>query len=113
MTLSEYQQQAQRTAGERAGHDKIDNGVLGLCGEAGEVADLWKKHRHQGHPLDRLRMVDELGDVLWYIAELASGLNVTLEDIARNNVLKLQARYPDGFEAARSIHRGALEGHND
>ena len=115
MTLNEYQRLAQRTSNEE--HDefvtialkKIDNGILGLCGETGECADVWKKARHQGHPLDREKLIKEAGDVLWYVAELAAGLGVTLEEIATRNIEKLRNRYPDGFTAERSIHREGTE----
>lgn len=112
MTLNEYQRLAQRTSNEE--HDdfktlalkKIDNGVLGLCGESGECADVWKKARHQGHKLNVDDLAKECGDVLWYAAELAAGLGLTLEEIARRNIAKLENRYPEGhFEAARSINR--------
>lgn len=112
LTLNEYQRLAQRTSNEE--HDdfknvalkKIDNGILGLCGETGECADLWKKSRHQGHTLDVDKLADECGDVLWYVAELAAGLGLTLEEVARRNVAKLEKRYPKGrFEAERSINR--------
>ena len=115
MTLNEYQRLAQRTSNEE--HDefatiylkKIDNGILGLCGETGECADIWKKARHQGHQLDREKLIKEAGDVLWYVAELAAGLGVTLEEIASLNIEKLRSRYPDGFAAERSIHREGTE----
>lgn len=115
MTLNEYQRLAQRTTNEE--HDgfvsisikKIDNGILGLCGESGECADCWKKARHQGHQFDREKLIKEAGDVLWYVAELAAGLGVTLEEIATRNIEKLRSRYPDGFAAERSIHREGTE----
>lgn len=106
MTLNEYQQLAQRTSNralERKGH--ILNGVLGLSGEAGECADLVKKHYFQdARPIENA-LIDELGDVLWYVAETASALDVTLESIAIHNVEKLKKRYPVGFDAERSLHR--------
>lgn len=106
MTLSEYQKLAQRTSSAVTMGDKICNGVLGLSGESGEVADILKKYYFQGHQLDKEHMIDEAGDVLWYIAELAVGLGVTLEDIAKHNIEKLEKRYPKlKFEAERSIHR--------
>ena len=106
MTLNEYQELAQRTSNkalDQRGH--LFNGVLGLSGEAGECADLVKKHYFQdGRPMiDRL--VDELGDVLWYVAETAAAMNVTLEEVAQRNVEKLKRRYPEGFEAENSLHR--------
>lgn len=105
MTLDDYQRLAQRTANETEQEKKLDNGILGLCGEVGEIADQIKKYRHQGHDLDRGHMIEELGDVLWYCAELAAGLGTTLDQAAEANVEKLRARYPDGFDAERSRNR--------
>ena len=106
MTLNEYQELAQRTSNKTLdirGH--LFNGVLGLAGEAGECADLMKKHYFQDdRPFVHL-LEDELGDVLWYVAETAAALGVTLEEVARRNVEKLCRRYPDGFDADRSLHR--------
>lgn len=115
MTLNEYQQLAQRTSNDEPGFfpsvaaKKIDNGVLGMAGEGGECADIWKKHLHQGHPFDQKKMIKEAGDVLWYVAELAAGLGITLEEIAARNIAKLGNRYPQGFDAERSIHREGTE----
>ena len=105
MTLNEYQQAAQRTSTTRQSMFQIINGIMGLFGEGGELADVYKKYAFQGHEFDRDHMAKELGDVLWYVAETASGLGMTLEEIAQMNIDKLKARYPDGFEADRSLHR--------
>lgn len=105
MRMNEYQLLAQRTANTKTRSGKIENGILGLCGETGECADLWKKHMHQGHELDADKLIVELGDVLWYCAELASGLGVSLEDVAQINVEKLKRRYPEGFDPERSRNR--------
>lgn len=110
MNLNEYQQLAQRTSGDtRPASDKIQNGVLGMCGEAGECADMLKKYFFQGHELNREKLAEEVGDVLWYIAETAAGLGVSLEEIAQRNIDKLKARYPQGFDPERSIHRPEYE----
>ena len=106
MELNEYQKLAQRTANDQTKWGKIENGCLGLAGEAGECCDLLKKYLFQGHELDEERMAEELGDVLWYCAELAAGLGLTLEEVARRNVEKLKRRYPEGFDAERSRNRG-------
>jgi NTP pyrophosphatase (non-canonical NTP hydrolase) len=106
MTLNEYQELAQRTSNkalDNKGH--LFNGVLGLAGEAGECADLVKKCYFQdARPIDD-DLIDELGDVLWYVAETAMALGLTLEEVAVRNVEKLKKRYPEGFEAERSLHR--------
>lgn len=105
MTINDYQRLAQRTASTKVPSSKIENGILGLCGETGEIADVYKKYLYQGHELDREHMAEELGDVCWYVAELAAGLGVTLEEVIRQNIEKLRKRYPDGFDAERSMHR--------
>lgn len=104
MTFVEYQVLAQRTSLDD-GHDRILNGCMGLCGESGECIDILKKNRMQYHQLDKQKLVEELGDVMWYCAELATGLGMALDDIARANIEKLRKRYPEGFTPERSIHR--------
>ena len=81
------------------------NGVMGLCGEAGEAIDIVKKHLAQGHELDREGLIKELGDVAWYLAETAWALDVPLEAVLQRNLDKLRARYPEGFDSERSIGR--------
>ena len=107
MTLAEYQALAQRTSNAGKRSDKLENACLGLAGECGEACDIVKKALFQGHALDRAGLIEEAGDVLWYLAELAAGLGVSLEDIAVQNVMKLRRRYPNGFDAGRSRNRGA------
>ena len=106
MKLNEYQALAQRTSNralEMKGH--LLNGVLGLAGEAGECADLVKKHCYQDARPIRDALIDELGDVLWYVAETAAALDVSLEEVAQHNVDKLKKRFPDGLDPERSLHR--------
>ena len=110
MTLNEYQVAADRTSGDLSLWDKIRNGCYGLNGEAGECIDILKKVEFQGHEFDPAKMLDELGDVLWYVAQTATGLCVSLEAVAQHNVDKLKKRYPDGFDSERSIHRPEYEG---
>jgi NTP pyrophosphatase (non-canonical NTP hydrolase) len=82
---------------------------MGLAGEAGEVVDVLKKHLHHNHPLDVAKVTKELGDVLWYCAALASALEVDLGAVAQANIDKLRARYPDGFDPARSQQRAPTD----
>lgn len=83
------------------------NGALGLPGEAGEVADMVKKYFFHGHDLNRADLIKELGDVCWYVALLSYSIGVPLEDIMRENIEKLKARYPEGFSESASINRTA------
>ena len=105
MNFNEYQKLAQRTSNTKNYRDKITNGVMGLNGEAGECIDIIKKWTYQGHNLDVQEFCEELGDVLWYIAECASGVGLELETVATHNIVKLRARYPEGFDAEKSINR--------
>lgn len=107
MTINEYQTAALRTAqtDKLTANELLLNAVLGLCGESGEVADLVKKHRFQGHDIDIEHIAKELGDVAWYLAVGAYAIGYDLETILQMNVDKLEARYPDGFSTDRSLHR--------
>ena len=106
MTGNEYQRLALTTLNpDLHGMDLLLNGVMGLCGESGEVIDLVKKHLAQGHTLDREKLALELGDVAWYLAETARAIGYDLDTVLQMNVDKLKARYPDGFAAARSRNR--------
>ncbi len=104
MTINEYQKLALRTANQ-VGDTLIINGALGLCGESGEVADIIKKVYFQGHVLDKEKVIEELGDVAWYIAVMAHALETDLETVLTNNIEKLKRRYPDGFSEELSINR--------
>lgn len=106
MTGNEYQKAAMRTSNNSLSPDyHLINGVLGLAGEAGEVADLVKKNWMQGHVLDLNHVAKELGDILWYVAETATAIGCDLDGIMEMNIEKLLQRYPDGFSAERSQHR--------
>jgi NTP pyrophosphatase (non-canonical NTP hydrolase) len=100
----------------RAGHKteppvrRLELAALGLTGEAGEFADLLKKHVFHEHPLDKEKAISELGDVLWYICLAAETLGHTLEDVAMANRAKLLKRYPNGFNPADSMKRVDVAG---
>ena len=87
MSMWDYQLLAQRTS-PNDGHDRMDNGVLGLIGETGEIVDLLKKHRYQSTPdtpQPNERYCEELGDVLWYMAELCAGMQKDLQVMIGND----------------------------
>ena len=106
MTINEYQTLAMKTLNPELNEkDVLINGVMGLCGESGEAIDIVKKWLAQGHELDRDKLIKEIGDVAWYIAEIAHALGVTLEEVLQKNIDKLKARYPDGFKTSDSLNR--------
>jgi NTP pyrophosphatase (non-canonical NTP hydrolase) len=99
--LNEYQERAGSTAiypgkGTDAG---VNYTILGLVGEAGELANKYKKVLRNNDflsPSKRSELMDELGDVLWYTAALANELGFTLEQVARFNLCKLADRKTAG-----------------
>lgn len=117
MTGSEYQQAALRTC--KIPYDRdplaevfpdcwergaIIHAVSEINSEAGEIAGIIQKI-YQGHNFDRDHMKKEIGDVLWGIAELCCALGFSVDDVMETNIEKLRARYPDGFDPDRSLHR--------
>lgn len=106
MELSEYQRLSRRTA-QYPREAWLAYPALGLAGEAGEVAEHAKKAiRDDGGQVSeerREKLAKELGDVLWYVAQLASELGLELEDVARANLEKLLSRQ----------QRGVLSGSGD
>ncbi len=106
MTLNEYQALAAVTLNKELSRENmLQNGVMGLCGESGEAIDIVKKHLFHSHPLDRDALVKELGDVAWYLAECATALDISLDEVCERNIEKLKKRYPEGFSSERSINR--------
>lgn len=106
MTINEYPKAALRTLNPNlSAIESLEDGLMGLNGEAGEAIDILKKHLFQGHSLDVEHLAKELGDVAWYLAISSDAIGVDLETICRMNIEKLRARYPEGFEEERSICR--------
>lgn len=107
MRTDVYQGLAMRTCQHPPGSQQaILEAALGLNGESGEVADIIKKSVFGGHPMDKDKLVLELGDIFWYLAEAAHGLGITLDEIMKRNIEKLEARYPTNkFSTADSIAR--------
>ena len=107
MDCNDYQRAAMRTARAKDAPDEFMHLVLGLVGEAGEIAELVKKLVRDKNSdlslLDRDQVAAELGDVLWYAAVLAEFHGLSLNDVAEQNIHKLADRQ----------HRGALGGSGD
>lgn len=79
---------------------RMDNSVAGLAGEAGEVADIWKKikfHWLEYNQETREKLIKELGDICWYLFSVADVLDVSMEEIINKNIEKLKNRHAHGF----------------
>jgi NTP pyrophosphatase (non-canonical NTP hydrolase) len=107
MNIEQYSILALRTAATASQQEDLQHASMGIAGEAGEVVDLLKKHLGHGHPVDREKLKKELGDVLWYLSDLARLFDIKLSDVAEANIEKLKRRYPNGFSKADSLNRGA------
>ena len=102
----DYEKNVLRTARiDLPNDEQIKNALMGLCGEIGEVTDIFKKHFFHGHELDKAKAVDEIGDVLFYLTWLCHAIGVDRDEVLLHNVYKLKKRYPDGFDSERSINR--------
>lgn len=105
MTLDEYQRLAIETdrvpkSEKGSAQDSIIVPLLGLAGEAGELLSEYKKQLRDGasHTLHRERVQEELGDVLWYLTNLASKYGISLESIAQANLRKTRDRWIVGVQ---------------
>ena len=108
MDVNAYQKLAMTTLNPDLNQkDMLINSVMGLCGESGEAIDIVKKWLAHGHELDKEHLKKELGDIAWYLAEAATALDLSLEDVLQANIEKLKRRYPEGFSTVDSINRRA------
>jgi NTP pyrophosphatase (non-canonical NTP hydrolase) len=111
MKASDYQKQAARTMIDQPGFEIPGSEImvvwnaLGLAGEAGEVAELVKKGVFHRHTIDRAKLEQEIGDVLWYASALCTALGLDLGEIMQTNIEKLKVRYPNGYSSLDSQQR--------
>ena len=103
MRFNEYQEEASKTAIYPEQYN-IVYPALGLAGEAGEVAEKVKKHIRDG-VLNVDDLKKELGDVLWYLAAIASDLGLNLDDVAESNLKKLRSRKERGVISGSGDNR--------
>lgn len=105
MTLNEYQKLAARTINEELDRtEQIFHSLHGMSGEIGELHSIYQKI-YQGHSFDEEHAIKEVGDLMWFIAEYCTANEWDMDDIAQLNIDKLKARYPDGFDTEKSLHR--------
>ncbi len=107
MTFEEYQKESRKTALYPNKDNNFIYPTLGLTGEAGEVADKIKKIIRDKDGIltndDKKEIIKELGDVLWYISQLATEMDGSLENVAQTNLDKLFSR----------LERGKISGNGD
>jgi NTP pyrophosphatase (non-canonical NTP hydrolase) len=104
MNIADYPDAVKRTCVTTGPEDTIKLALIGLIGELGEIADPLKKHFWQGHEVDKSHLQEEIGDLMWYLATLCNGLEVSLSETLIQNIGKLFRRYPMGFSPQQSIN---------
>ncbi len=106
MTATEYQDGVEKTRNKFCSEeDEMKNYCLGMSSEVGELIGAIKHHLFHNWELDKPNIVEEMGDIIWYITALARTLNIDLNEILDYNLIKLRERYPDGFDPQKSIDR--------
>ena len=106
MEIKEYQVKAKRTINKDLQEDEqLTNLSMGLCGETGEVVDYLKKCIYHNHSFNLKKLTEELGDVMWYISNIATLFAIPMTFILEENIKKLEERYPEGFSKEKSINR--------
>lgn len=110
MTTQEYQKQAEITLA------KCETGLLddfhmitGMQTESAEISDVYKKHIAYGKPLDFVNIKEEIGDIMWYIANMCNLHGWDLSEIMATNIEKLKARYPDKFSNEHALNRDLVK----
>lgn len=105
MEFGLYQEKARRTQNRALPlWAQREHALYGLAAEAGEVLGLHQKV-HQGHTLDVGALREEIGDVLWFVAEICDVYGFDMGEVAAANIRKLENRYPKEFDPQRSINR--------
>lgn len=105
MTFDQYQVAARRTQNPKLTYEeKRNHALFGLCSEVGEVHGLFQKV-YQGHGLDKEKVKDEAGDIIWFLAELFDAVGLRFDDVAEFNIHKLENRYKNGFTVEESVNR--------
>ena len=115
MTPNEYQKLAQRTqTNMKVAQARINDldadfavgllhAAVGIAGESGELATAVEKWLFYGQILDNDNLKEELGDLLWYIAEACNAAGISLEEVMAGNIAKLKKRYPDKYSDERAL----------
>lgn len=87
---------------------RLIHGLFGSCTEVGESHDMVKKSIMYGKPFDKVNVLEEAGDTLWYLAVALDACGFTMEEAMERNIAKLRHRFPDKFTSEKAITRDLL-----
>ena len=106
LTIRDFYRLAKRTINPKLTFEQVRNHALfGIASECGEIHEQYQKV-YQGHELQPERVMDEMGDLMWFLMELCFAEGIDPEEVLEFNVHKLNQRYPEGFDPERSKNRG-------
>jgi NTP pyrophosphatase (non-canonical NTP hydrolase) len=109
MNLKEHKRESERTfqAPENSNHKQLSilHCVIGASTETGELLDQLKKHVYYNKPIDVVNVKEELGDIMWYLSNLARLMNFDIEECLELNIKKLRTRYPDKYSDNDALDR--------
>jgi NTP pyrophosphatase (non-canonical NTP hydrolase) len=88
---------------------RLTHAAEGFCTEAGEFMDGIKKFVYYGKPLDEVNLIEELGDILWYVAIAANALCIGIDDVMAVNIRKMRERYGEKFSEEAALNRNIDE----
>lgn len=84
---------------------RLIHASIGMCTETGELQDMVKKHLIYRKPFDQVNVLEECGDVMWYIAVALDACGYTMEEAMERNIAKLKARFGDKFSQESALNR--------
>lgn len=106
MDLQTYQKQAARTLRRLSNEQEdIQHMLFGMMTELGELVDSYKKHYAYGKELDMINVMEEMGDIMWYWANMCNITGINAEASLQVNIDKLKARYPEKFNEELAVNR--------
>lgn len=109
MQIEEYCKGAKRTLADLKYREKDNIHMLfGMMTEVGELTDIYKKNLAYRKEIDEVNAKEELGDLMWYVANMCNINGWDLEEILSTNIAKLQARYPEKFTEKNAINRNLI-----
>lgn len=106
MDINKYQELASRTLPELGSKQANDlHMIMGMQTEIGELTDIHKREFAYKKPLDKIHQTEEVGDILWYLANYCKINDISIEDAMDKNIRKLQARFPEKFTEHDALNR--------
>ena len=106
MNIKEYIEKASRTdAPLSSPRDHDFHMIFGMLTEIGELADVYKKNLAYGRETDLYNVKEELGDLMWYVANFCKTNDFDIEKILESNINKLMSRYPEKFTQKDALER--------